>query len=349
MKILQMIDIPWDSGLAHYALTLSQGLKRQGHQVMVAALPGEKPWKKARSLGLRTLPLSTLKGLGALRRFLKAHKIDLVNAHTGSTQSLAFAAALGQGVSVVRTRSDASLVKRRVGTSFLYKHTGKVIAAAEYIRESFVKTLRLPPEQVVTIYQGIDLSPFSVAPLPAAPVVGIVARLDPVKGHRYLLEAVSVLTQTHPEVRIRIIGQEENVKTRDLREIAERLRFENRVEFLGFQRDIPGAMAGCRIGVIASTGSEAVSRAALEWMAAGRPVVATRVGCLPELVDEKVTGLLIPPKDAPALAQAIGALLRTPARAESMGAAGRARAEKHFAFARFVEKTLAAYEASRHG
>ena len=71
MKILQMVDVPWDSGLAHYALVLAQGLKKMGHQVFVSAVPGEKPWLKAHRLGLKTIPMVKLKNLGALRRFGK--------------------------------------------------------------------------------------------------------------------------------------------------------------------------------------------------------------------------------------------------------------------------------------
>src|SRR4029077_11552393 len=116
MKILEMVDIPWDSGLAHYALVLAQGLKKKGHQVIVSAVPGEKPWIKAHRLGLKTIPMVKLKNLGALRRFIREHGIDLINAHTGSTHSLAVAAALGQKIAVVRTRSDARVIKRRPGS-----------------------------------------------------------------------------------------------------------------------------------------------------------------------------------------------------------------------------------------
>ena len=110
MKILQMVDVPWDSGLAHYALILSQGLKKKGHQVFVSAVPGEKPWHKAHRMGLKTIPMVKLKNLKALRRFVREHGIDLINAHTGSTHSLAVAAALGQKIAVVRTRSDARVI-----------------------------------------------------------------------------------------------------------------------------------------------------------------------------------------------------------------------------------------------
>lgn len=343
MRILQFIDVPWDSGLAHYALILSQGLKKKGHQIFISALPGQKPWIKAHRLGLKTVPLATLRGLNPLRRFLRHHGIQVLNAHTGSTHSLAVASAFGQRVGVVRTRTDARHVRSRVGSGFLYKHTQRVITGAEYIREAYLKTLRLSPSKVVTIYQGVSIPDFEVEPFPPSPVVGMVARLDPVKGHRYLLEAVSVLKNTYPQLRVRIVGQDENIKQQDLRIMAERLRIDSMVEFDGFQKSIPPVMAACSIGVIASIESEAVSRVTLEWMAAGRPVVATRVGCLPELVKDRQTGFLVEPKDAPAMARALGKLLHNLAQAGVMGAHARQRAEESFGLPRFVEQTEQVY------
>jgi glycosyltransferase involved in cell wall biosynthesis len=346
MRVLQFIDVPWDSGLAHYALVLSQELKRKGHQVFISALPGQKPWLKARSLGLKTVPLATLRGLQPLRHFLKDHGIQVLNAHTGSTHSLAVASALGQPVAVVRTRSDARSVRSKVGSGFLYKHTHRVIAAADYIRESYLNALKLPGRKVVTVYQGISLNEFSVTPFPTKPTVGIVARLDPVKGHRYLLEAIELLRNIYPQLKVKVVGQDENIKQRELLQMAGRLDIETRVEFLGYQSSIPKIMSECTIGVIASIGSEAVSRVALEWMAAGRPVVGTRVGCLPEIVKESETGHLVDPKDAPALARALGALLHYPEQIEKMGAAARQRVEEQFALSDFANQTLDVYNAA---
>jgi glycosyltransferase involved in cell wall biosynthesis len=346
MKILQMVDVPWDSGLAHYALILAQGLNDEGHEVFVSATPGQKPWIKAHRLGLKTLPLVSLKGLGPLRRFVREHGIDVINAHTGSTHSLAVAAALGQSVAVVRTRSDARAIRRRPGGRFLYKHTQRVIAAASYIRDSFLKELKLPPKKVVTIYQGLAVEDFEPVPFPKAFVIGVVARLDPVKGHRYLLEALSILKATYPSLRLRVIGQEENIKIRDLQAIAARLRVNSQVDFVGFQADVAKAMGECSIGAIPSIGSEAVSRVALEWMASGRPVVATKVGCLPEIVQPKKMGWLVEPKDAPALAAALAKLLHDPAGTEVMGQNAHAEARERFTMETFIGKTVAAYKAA---
>jgi glycosyltransferase involved in cell wall biosynthesis len=343
MRILQFVDVPWDSGLAHYALVLSQELKRKGHQVFISALPGEKPWLKARRLGLKTVPLATLKRLNPLRHFLVDHGIQVLNAHTGSTHSLAVASALGRKIAVVRTRSDARSVRPRVGYKFLYKHTHRVIAAADYIRDSFIKTLKLPGKKVVTVYQGIPVDDYPLKSFPSKPVIGIVARLDPVKGHRYLLEAVSLLKNVYPNLKVKVVGQEENVKQHELEEMADRLGIQDTVEFMGFQKSIPEIMGTCSVGVIPSLGSEAVSRVALEWMAAGRPIVATKVGCLPEVVQEGQTGYLVDPRNAPALARALGGVLHHPQRLESLGTAARGRAEELFGLGKFAGHTLDVY------
>ncbi len=128
--------------------------------------------------------------------------------------------------------------------------------------------------------------------------------------------------------------------------MAEELRIDSHIDFVGHQTGISKVMGDCTMGVISSTGSEAVSRVALEWMACGRPVVATKVGCLPEIVKDKVTGTLVEPKDAPALAAAIARLLHDPERAKLKGGAALSRVRRHFAMASFVEDTLAVYKSA---
>lgn len=195
----------------------------------------------------------------------------------------------------------------------------------------------------MTVYQGVDLGDFPPCPIPRPPVLGIVARLDPVKGHRYLLEAASILRKAGTEVTLRIAGREYNTKEAEIRAQAARLDLSSSVQILGYQERIPALMAGCAVGVISSVGSEAISRVALEWMAAGRPVVATAVGCLPELIRPGETGLLVPPRDAEALAASLRELLHHPERLESMGRAARAEAEERFALPRFVQENERVY------
>ena len=117
-----------------------------------------------------------------------------------------------------------------------------------------------------------------------------------------------------------------------------------RFTLLGYVPDALRFISDCRIGVVASRGSEAVSRAALEWMSLGRPVVATRVGCLPELVEDGATGLLVPPGEPAALAAALASLLEDPAFAQRLGRAGRGRFERLFTLKHFAQRTEALYQ-----
>jgi glycosyltransferase involved in cell wall biosynthesis len=194
--------------------------------------------------------------------------------------------------------------------------------------------------------QGLA-GPAAAAPHPDGPVVGLLARFDKVKGHETFIDAVSRLKASVPGLLARCAGEGQ---------LLERLRWQLRtagldgvVDFPGRVADKWGFMAACRVGVVPSLGSEAVSRAALEWMASGRPVVASRVGGLPDLVEDGVTGLLVPPGDPRALAQALFTLLADPAKAEAFGRAGRARWEREFSLKPFYEATQKVYdEAAAH-
>ncbi|MEQ1920506.1 MAG: glycosyltransferase, partial [Elusimicrobiota bacterium] len=203
-----------------------------------------------------------------------------------------------------------------------------------------------PGAKVTRVPQGIE-GPANAPALPEAPIVGMIARFDKVKGHEILIDAIARLKTQIPGLRVRCAGEGR---------LLERLRWqlkpaglEGIVELPGRVADKTAFMAACRIGVVPSLGSEAVSRAALEWMALGRPVIASSVGGLPDLVEDGVTGLLVPPADSAALAAAISALLLDTRMAEAMGRAGRERWEREFGLKAVYEATQRIYnEATAH-
>jgi glycosyltransferase involved in cell wall biosynthesis len=120
------------------------------------------------------------------------------------------------------------------------------------------------------------------------------------------------------------------------------------VRFLGFQESAEAFMKSCAIGVIASIGSEEISRACLEWFAVGRPVVGTLVGSIPELIEPDETGFLVAPNDSAALAHAILTLLRAPHQKEVMGRKAHQQALSKYSASRQKEQLLAVYENSTH-
>jgi glycosyltransferase involved in cell wall biosynthesis len=339
VNIVHLEDEPWDSGIAHYALTLAAEQARRGHRVAFWGLRGSPVLEQAAALGLATRgwdqPWLELR---ALRRELAAFAPRVVNAHTGSCHALALVLA-PRGAAVVRTRGDARAPKGGLLARFAAKRTAAFIAANSALKSQLEAAL--PGARVRMVAQGLA-GPAAPAPLPAAPIVGVLARFDPVKGHEVVLEAAALLRKQVPGLRFVCAG--EGPQRERLAWQLKPMGLDALVSFPGRAADKWAFLAGCRLGLVPSLGSEAVSRAALEWMAAGRPVIASRVGGLPDLVEDGITGLLVPPGDAATLAEAVRSLLADAPRLQDYAAAGRERWQRLFSPGPFYEDTEAVYE-----
>lgn len=348
MNIIHIEDEPWDSGMAHYALTLAAAQVRNGHRVEFWGRADSPVLTEARRLGLAVRGWEGGAGgvlsWGSQRREAGTFAPRIINAHTGSAHVTALMLAAKRPCAVVRTRGDARLPKGGALARFVAGRTSAFIAVNRVLEGALQAAF--PGVRVARVAQGIE-GPSEAAALPDAPVAGMVARFDKVKGHEILLDAAARLRTAVPGLRVRCAGEGR---------LLERLRWqlkpaglESVVEFPGRVADKWAFMSACRVGVVPSLGSEAVSRAALEWMSLGRPVIASRVGGLPDIVEDGVTGLLVPPGDPAALAEALGALLGDPRKAEAFGRNGRARWESEFSLPVFYEETLKVYdEASAH-
>ncbi len=207
---------------------------------------------------------------------------------------------------------------------------------SEAIRDFDVRSVGLDGDRIWVLPNGVDVQEFSSVDTVASTRgtlglekdcqwVGFVGRLDePIKGIRFLLEAMASLRPRMPRMRLLIIG--EGPAERDLRERAKTLRLEDGVRFLGLRFDIPRVMKALDLLVLPSVG-EGCPNVLLEAMAAGVPVVATRVGGVPELVRHGETGFLVPPRDPQALAQGILYLLDHRDAAHAMAVRARAWVE----------------------
>lgn len=165
-------------------------------------------------------------------------------------------------------------------------------------------------------------------------VVGIVARLSAQKAHHVLFEAVARLAPTRPRLRLLVVGG--GARDAELRALTRSLGIADRTRFTGVRRDVPRLLAGLDVSCLSSV-HEGVPLTVLESMAAGLPVVATDCGAVRDLVDEGVTGHLVPVGDVAALAVRLGELAADPSRRHRLGAAGRARAERDFGIERTAE------------
>ncbi len=202
------------------------------------------------------------------------------------------------------------------------------------------------------VHDGYDAQAFGTrhppaAPAPAAPVVVLVGRIADWKGQHVFIEAAALVRDRFPQARFQIIGAPlfgEYEYERSLHRRVAELGVGDRVSFLGFREDVPALLAQADIVVHASTLGEPFGQVVIEGMAAGKPVIATDGGALPEIVIPGVTGLLVPMGDAPVMAEAMAALLSDPARAAAMGEAGRLRAQERFTIAHTVRKLEGIYE-----
>jgi glycosyltransferase involved in cell wall biosynthesis len=172
------------------------------------------------------------------------------------------------------------------------------------------------------------------------PTVLSVGRMTREKGHTVLVRAMLIVAKAIPEVRLLVCGQGE--READLKKQTETEGLSEAVTFLGFAPDVRPSLNASDVFVMPSL-SEGLGVAAIEAMAMAKPVVASRVGGLPESVVDGETGLLVPPGDGPALAAAIIALLRNSDLAQAMGRAGRQRALAQFDRGRVLDRVLALY------
>ena len=346
---MNIIDIPWHSALAAYAFNQSAALADRGHEIYFAAPQASA----SASLALeKKIPLTLIPHrkdhmiLGAvlkLKKLIENERIDVVNAHTGKAQTMAWLISVisSRPFAIIRTKADA----KRPRNGFALGKTAVVIAGSEVIRRMYAAA-GVNPEKVKVVYQCVAPQP-ETPKNPALPLkVGILGRLDPVKGHACFIEAAARVLSKVQDVEFLIAGREENVKYPALEARAKELGIAASVKYLGYVADSASFTRSCDIGVIASLSSEAVSRAALEWLAAGRPLLATSVGSLPEFVSPE---WLVPPQNPGMLADALQVLLESPEKRLAAGAENRSRALKDFSPERFAETTSSIFEAAAAG
>jgi glycosyltransferase involved in cell wall biosynthesis len=342
----------WRGG-QNQALLTARGMATRGHEVVLACQAGGALAERARGAGLTVRELSFSGDLSpapvlALRAALREMRPDAVQLHDPHAVSAGvIAARVGPRVPLVATRRvDFRL--RGAFSRWKYRACGRVIAVSEAIAAVLRKD-RLPPERVRVVHEGVP----DRAPEPGgrdalrelgipdgAPVVGNVAALTGHKDHKTLLAAAARVSTRVPDARFVIVGDGE--LRHELEALSRRLGLERRCLFAGFRGDLDRLIPAFTVFCLSSH-MEGLGTSLLDAMAFGVPVVATAAGGIPEAVVDGVTGRVVPPRDADALAAALVDALDNPERRAAWGRAGRQRFEERFTADRMVDATLAVY------
>lgn len=283
-----------------------------------------------------------------LARLFRRERPDVLHTHSWGTLCEGFLAARLARIPVVVHGEHGTMELRprnRAVQRFLWSRVDQVLSVSSRLAERMAATMEFPEARIAVIRNGVDLTRFTWdardavrRELDVAPdecLIGTVGRLEPVKDHATLLSALALLAGKEHAFRAVIVGEGSLMNRLDA--CVSDLRLGRRVRLLGPRADVERILAALDVFTLTSR-SEGLPNTVLEGMAAGLPVVATDVGGTAELVTHGVTGLLVPPEDPAALADAFAELLTNHERRAAMATAARQRAEREFTLDRMVRR-----------
>lgn len=307
-------------------------------------------------------PWSDLIAFLKLYAIMKKENFNIVHTHTSKAGILGRWAAKLAGVKVIIHTPHGHIFYGYFGPirnklfilleRLTARITDKIITLTQRGKDEHIKFKIAKADKFVPIYSGIELERFinsnydpipmreSLGISPNGPVIGTITRLEPVKGNIYFIEAISQVIKIFPTLKVIITG--DGTQRKMIENRIEALSLTRNVILLGATNEIPKVLSALDIFVLPSL-NEGMGRCLLEAMAISKPVVATSVGGIPEIVEDNVTGLLVPPKNSRKLAEAIIYLLANREKAVEMGQAARKRLNHNFSSKAMIDEISALY------
>lgn len=349
IHVLEVIGNAIVGGMETYVEQLVENLPRDRFAV-TALCPFESPFTdrlRARDIEVLVTPMPDDPPWSSIQMtcaMIKAGAIDVLHAHLSNAHALAGIAGRLTGKPVL-----ATLHGHKVGVLDLEVHRNAGTHLSVVCRQSYFHALGLGVSagQLSCNPNGVDTEAFKPRPRPgnglrarlgidaSAHVVGFLGRLSPEKGPEVFLRAALLAQARMPQAHFVFVG--DGPLTASLQEQVRRLRLEGRVHLAGLQRDVASVLNDIDV-LVSSSHSEAMPLAVMEAMASGLPVVATRVGGIPDMVDQGESGWLVAPNDFDDIAARLEQILATPGELERMGRAARARAVDRMALTDTVER-----------
>lgn len=345
-------------GAEQVALDLAAGVASSGVESYLGIVGNTVLGAEATARGIRWLPIASRGGisissLSALRHAIRTNAIDLVHSHLLKMNSLNALLAITTNVSTVCSVHgllDHELTgKARWFGRLAGQLTSKTVCVSEALRKQVIEAYRLRPERVSTIHNGFD--PARLKPALPAQIedlkqkIGLkddeillcaIGNIKPVKGYRYLIEAIAQLKTDHPHLRLVIAGAASDPEAALLAELIKAHGLGAHVTLLGTYRTIAALMAISRIYLCSSL-AEGFSLTTAEAMAFGLPVVVTDSGGPSEIVGSGEHGVIVAPASGTELASGIKRILDRPAEAREIATRGQQRAVAEFTLQRMIE------------
>ena len=362
IRVVEVLATGTNGGAQEHLYSLVTRIDQARYDVSVVALSGGSAVRKLQRAGVPVLVIDDPDdaiAVGAMAAHLAEVRPDVVHAHMYRAETVATRAiiALGEAgqrrpylVATIHSSRIRSLEDQQ-HLRELTPYMDRLIAVSKAIEHKLVDEQRTEVP-VSLIYNGVDLDrydsqeacctlPEEYGMEPGSCIVGVVARLEPEKGHPTLLEAWPAVLRAVPDAYLLVVG--EGSRRDALEAQARELRIAHRVVFTGRRDDVPAVTAALDVAVLPSY-REAQGMVILEAMALSRPVVASNVGGIPEMIEDGVTGLLVPPHDADALAGAIVRLLKNHSLADMIGRAGHDMVHDRFCIQLMVRAVEAIYD-----
>jgi glycosyltransferase involved in cell wall biosynthesis len=363
VRVVEVLATGTNGGAQEHLYSLLTRIDRSRYDVSVVSL---SPGSAVRKLQREGIPVTVIDdpddaiAVGALAAHLALVRPDVIHNHMYRAELVGTRAAIALGVighrrpyvvstvhsSRVRSAEDREQLRR------LTPHMDQLIAVSHAMERKIVEEGRATAP-VRLIYNGVDLERYEhqepcctlrdeYGMEPGSQIVGVIARLEPEKGHPTLFEAWPRVLREVADAYLLVVG--EGSRRAELERLAGELRIAHRVVFTGRRDDVPAVTAALDVAVLPSY-REAQGLTILEAMALSRPVVASNVGGIPEVIHDGVTGLLVPPHDAEALAGAIIRLLTDHSYADLIARAGHDLVHDRFCVELMLEQIEAIYDA----
>jgi glycosyltransferase involved in cell wall biosynthesis len=361
LTIVQMLEkTAFATGSVVQMFEAARGLAARGHTVLAVTRPSAEMARRCADAGVEhlTLPFRHEFDVLSARRFARVareRKVDVVHVHKGISHAVAwYATFLGARYGLVVNRGVSFPIDFVSGFKYRSRRVSRIVCVAESIRQVVIKTGRVAPHRVGVIYAGVDVERFDprrTRPeavraefgIPAeARVVGHVGMRD-WKGWKELLRAFPAVRADHPEAHLLLVACRNEAQRHGVMELAGEMGLSGVVTATMERSDMPDVLSACEVVVDPSWAGTGITGTVREAMALGKPVVATAVAGNPELVEDGVSGILVPPRDVPMLAAAVSRLLRDAELASRLAVAGQERVRQNFSTEARIARLEALY------